>query len=141
MVRREHGAEQLLLAMSVACSTPVLRGPASGAGCASAPQTAVEHVLPHQRLRQFVLTFPFELRARLAYDRELLSRVTKLFNDCVLGFYRRTLRDLYRAGSGQGGTITVTQRTSSDLRLNPHLHQLALDGVFVEEDSGALVFR
>ncbi len=25
-----------------------------------------------------------------------------------------------------------TQRTSSDLRLNPHLHQLALDGVFVE---------
>jgi hypothetical protein len=101
----------------------------------------VEHVLPHQRVRQFVLTFPFELRARLAYDRELLSRVTKLFNDCVLGFYRRTLRDLYRAGSGQGGTITVTQRTSSDLRLNPHLHQLALDGVFVEEDSGELVFH
>jgi hypothetical protein len=101
----------------------------------------VEHVLPHQHVRQFVLTFPFELRARLAYDRKLLSRVTKLFNDCVLGFYRRALRDLYRVGSGQGGAITVTQRTSSDLRLNPHLHQLALDGVFVEEDSGELVFH
>jgi len=101
----------------------------------------VEHVLPHERLRQFVLTFPFELRARLAYDRELFGRLTKLFNDCVLGFYRRTLRDVYRAGSGEGGAITVTQRVSSDLRLNPHLHQLAIDGVFVEDESGELVFH
>jgi hypothetical protein len=101
----------------------------------------VEHVLPEQRLRQLVLTFPFELRPRVAYDRELFGGVTKIFNDCVLGFYRRALRDLYGAGSGEGGAITVTQRTSSDLRLNPHLHQLALDGVFVEDESGELVFH
>jgi hypothetical protein len=101
----------------------------------------LEHVLPEQRLRQFVLTFPFELRARLAYDRELFGGLTKIFNDCVLGFYRRTLRDLYGAGSGEGGAITVTQRTSSDLRLNPHLHQLALDGVHVEGEGGELVFH
>ena len=101
----------------------------------------VEHVLPHQRVRQFVLTFPFELRARLAYDRELFGGLTKIFNDCVLGFYRRALRDLYGAGSGEGGAITVTQRTSSDLRLNPHLHQLALDGVYVGGEGGELVFH
>ena len=51
------------------------------------------------------------------------------------------MRDLYRVGTGQSGAITVTQRTSSDLRLNPHLHQLALDGVFVEDESGDLVFH
>jgi hypothetical protein len=49
----------------------------------------IDHVLPSQApLRQWVLTLPFELRARVAYDRDLLSRVTRLFADSVLGFYR-----------------------------------------------------
>ncbi len=57
----------------------------------------IDHVLPSGApLRQWVLTLPFELRARVAYDRELLGRVTRLFADSVLGFYRRTMRDLYR---------------------------------------------
>lgn len=102
----------------------------------------VEHVLPScAPLRQWVLTLPFELRARIAYDRELCSRVTRLFADSVLGFYRRTMRDLHRVGAGQSGAITVVQRVNSDLRLNPHLHLLALDGVFVETDDGQLAFH
>lgn len=102
----------------------------------------VEHVLPSSApLRQWVLTLPFELRARVAYDRELCGRITRLFADCVLGFYRRTMRDVYRAGKGESGAITVVQRVSSDLRLNPHLHLLALDGVFVEADDGQLAFH
>jgi hypothetical protein len=102
----------------------------------------VEHVLPSSApLRQWVLTLPFELRARVAYDRELCSRVTRLFADSVLGFYRRTMRDVYRVGKGQSGAITVVQRVNSDLRLNPHLHLLALDGVFVEADDGQLAPR
>jgi hypothetical protein len=31
-------------------------------------------------------------------------------------------------GGGKTGSVTVVQRTSSDLRLNPHLHLVALDG-------------
>ena len=102
----------------------------------------VEHVLPSSApLRQWVLTLPFELRARVAYDRELCGRITRLFADCVLGFYRRTMRDVYRVGKGESGAITVVQRVSSDLRLNPHLHLLALDGVFVESADGQLSFH
>ena len=102
----------------------------------------IDHVLPSGApLRQWVLTLPFELRARVAYDRDLLSRVTRLFADSVLGFYRRTMRDLYLAGKGQSGAITVVQRVNSDLRLNPHLHLIALDGVFVEREDGNLVFH
>ncbi len=102
----------------------------------------IDHVLPSRApLRQWVLTLPFELRARVAYDRELLSRITRLFADSVLGFYRRTMRDLYRVGKGQSGAITAVQRVNSDLRLNPHLHLLALDGVFLETDDGSLVFH
>jgi hypothetical protein len=50
----------------------------------------VDHVLPlHPPLRQRVLTVPHALRTRLAYDRELLSRVRRLFVNAVLSFYRR----------------------------------------------------
>lgn len=102
----------------------------------------VEHVLPSRApLRQWVLTLPFELRARVAYDRELLGRVTRLSADSVLGFYRRTMRDVYRVGKGQSGALTVVQRVNSDLRLNPHLHLIALDGVFVETDDESLAFH
>ena len=37
----------------------------------------------------------------------------------------------------QSGTVTVVQRTSSDLRLNPHLHIIALDGAFAEQPDGS----
>lgn len=39
----------------------------------------VEHVLPEVPLRQLVLTLPFELRARVAYDGELLGALTRTF--------------------------------------------------------------
>jgi len=31
---------------------------------------------------------------------------------------------------GQSGAVLVVQRTSSDLRLNPHIHAVVLDGVY-----------
>lgn len=38
------------------------------------------------------ITFPFELRARLAYDGKLLLAVTRIAIDSVLGFYKRRMR-------------------------------------------------
>jgi hypothetical protein len=37
----------------------------------------------------------------------------------------------------QSGTVTAVQRVNSDFRPNPHLHVLALDGVFVEQTDGS----
>ena len=34
----------------------------------------------------------------------------------------------------KSGAVTAVQRTSSDLRLNPHLHMIALDGTWCEKD-------
>ena len=84
---------------------------------------------------------PFELRARLAYDGKLLGAVGRIFIDSVLGFYRRTMREVWRAGTGQSGAVTVVQRCSSDLRLNPHFHSIVLDGVFVPAEGGELEFH
>jgi hypothetical protein len=84
---------------------------------------------------------PFWFRARLAFDGELLGAVGRVFVDSVLAFYRRTMRDTFVAGTGQSA-VTVVQRCSSDLRLNPHFHTLTLDGVFVPTDGdGTLQFH
>jgi hypothetical protein len=94
----------------------------------------MERVLPPESgLRQWVLTFPFSWRRRLAQDGALLGRLTRIAVETLLAFYAD------RAGeeSGPGaksGVVTAVQRTSSDLRLNPHLHMIALDGSWREED-------
>ena len=64
----------------------------------------VQHVLPPAvALRQFVVTFPFELRSRLAYDGKLLSAVVRVVDDSVLGFYRRRMREQYGIVGKSGG--------------------------------------
>jgi len=110
----------------------------------------VEDVLPAEvPLRQWVVTFPFELRGKLGFDAKLLSAVSGVVVNVILRFYERKMRERLAplepvAGDAEGdatpsrppkvqsGTVTAVQRTNSDFRLNPHLHILALDGVFVE---------
>jgi len=59
-----------------------------------------------------VLTLPFELRARLAYDREISGAVCRAFVDSVLGFYRRRLGARGIVG-GRSGTVTAVQTTEN----------------------------
>ena len=80
----------------------------------------IDHVLPVAPLRQWVLTVPYELRLRLAYDGTLLGGVSRIFVSSVLGWHRRRMRE-EGAQKGRSGAVTVVQRTSSDLKLNPHL--------------------
>ncbi len=92
----------------------------------------MERVLPETGLRQWVLTFPFPWRWRLAQDGALFGQLTRLFVETVQGFYAcRAAREGVQGA--QTGTVTVAQRTSSDLRLNPHLHLVALDGAWHEQ--------
>jgi hypothetical protein len=98
--------------------------------CATAANL-VERVLPPNALRQWVLTFPFPWRRRLACDGALLGALSRIFVETVHAFY------VERAAAGgalgaKTGAVTVVQRTSSDLRLNPHLHVVFLDGAYHE---------
>ena len=91
----------------------------------------VEHVLPPVPLRQWV----YQLRGRLAFDGKLLGAVTRLFVDSILGRYHRRLRTSTRERAQSGAVVAgvivhgAEQRASSDLKLNPHLHAVFLDGV------------
>ncbi len=89
-------------------------------------------------VRQWVLTLPYRLRYRLAWDHALCR--------AVLGVYARALLAMRSARShgiqdGQTGTVTVIQRFGSGLQLNLHYHTLVLDGVFTEAQPGRLTFH
>ena len=90
-------------------------------------------VLPAVDLRQWVLTVPFAWRKRLGYDGRLMSALTRIFVKTVLGFYRER-------GGGQSGAVVAVQRTSSDLKLNPHVHAVFLDGAY-RDKGNELDFR
>lgn len=115
--------------VAFACKSRAFCPSCLGRRMAQGAANLLDHVLPKVGLRQFVLTVPFPLRARLAYDGKLLSAVGRVFVDSVLGWYRRRMRD-HGAKDGRSGSVTVVQRVSSDLRLNPHWHAVLLDGVF-----------
>jgi hypothetical protein len=93
---------------------------------------------PESALRQWVLTFPFSWRRRLAQDGGLLGRLTRIAVETVLAFY--AARGGKEGGKAKSGAVTAVQRTSSDLRLNPHLHMIALDGIW-REDGGELAWE
>jgi hypothetical protein len=94
-------------------------------------------VLPPAPLRQWVLTFPFAWHARLGFDAPLFGALTRVFVRTVLAFHAERMK---REGvnGGQSGAVVVLQRTSSDLRLQPHLHVVFLDGVYRAQGDQAL---
>ncbi len=95
----------------------------------------VDHVLPDVPIRQWVLTMPFALRFPLAFDGKLLGEVLRIFTDTVACWYgdRQVDRGL---PDGDTGAVTVIQRARSDLRCNPHLHTVFLDGVYAPDRDG-----
>jgi hypothetical protein len=89
----------------------------------------VDHVLPRARVRQWVLSLPFELRYRLAWDHRLCRAVLAVYTRALRGFYRKRAKASGHRG-GRTGTVTVIQRFGGALNLNVHFHTLAVDGVF-----------
>jgi len=103
-----------------------------------------QEVLPEVPVRHWVCTWPWGVRAVLGFDRGLCREATRVF----IGELSRSLR--HRAKQLLGlesikhaltGAIAVVQRTDGALRLNVHLHVLALDGVYLRDESGGLEFH
>ena len=100
----------------------------------------VDRILPEAPYRQWVLTFPWEVRFLLAMDRKFLSEMLRVFLRTLFAWQRLRGR---RAGiaDGQPGAVTFIQRFGGILNLNPHFHSLLLDGLFVQEQDEQLVFK
>jgi hypothetical protein len=103
-----------------------------------------ENVFPPQMVRQWVCSLPWKLRSLLGYDKALCSQVLRAFTQEVqrsLRHRKKTLLGLASMSQAHTGGITFIQRFDSALRLNVHFHSLFLDGVFVRDDEGELVFH
>ena len=62
-----------------------------------------------------------------------MGRLSRIAVETVLAFYAdRAAQE--RGPGAKSGAVTAVQRTSSGLRLNPHLHMMALDGTWCEKD-------
>ena len=100
----------------------------------------VDHVLPEAPYRQMVLTVPVPLRYVMAYNAEVCSDVITAFMRAVARSFKRRAKDILGLASARdlhtGGICFLQRFGSSGANLNPHLHALVLDGVFVEEDNG-----
>jgi hypothetical protein len=94
----------------------------------------VDEVLPHQPMRQWVLSVPFPLRFLFASNPKAMSK--------VLGIVYRAIAThlTHKAGftkpMAQTGAVTLIQRFGSALNLNIHFHMLFLDGVYIGGSNG-----
>jgi hypothetical protein len=97
----------------------------------------VDNVVPPVGTRQWVLSLPYSLRYRLAYDRKLLSVVLDAFIKSVFASHRRRAKEHYAVKTRpQPGGVTFVQRFGGSINLNVHFHTLVLDGVYAV-DAGA----
>ena len=99
----------------------------------------VDEVLPHEPIRQWVLSFPFQRRFLFASRPELMGK--------ALGIVHRAIAShlVKKAGktqkTAQTGSVTLIQRFGSALNLNVHFHMLFLDGVYAKNKYGKATFQ
>ena len=101
----------------------------------------VDHVLPEAPVRQWVLSVPFALRYRLAYDASLVRDVLQIFVRTVFASIRRRAGMAASNRKARCGAIGFIQRFSDALNLDPHFHLMALDGIYIDGSRDHPVFR
>ncbi len=101
----------------------------------------VSFVFPRVPVRQWVLSLPYAVRYRLAYDAEMVTDILNIFTKTVFGSLIRRAREFGAARNAQCGAVTFIQRFDSALRLNLHFHMGAIDGVFAAADDDEPQFQ
>jgi hypothetical protein len=96
----------------------------------------VDRVIPIVPVRQWVLSLPFALRYRMAYDARLTSDVLNVFIRALFGELRRRAHELLDLGSPQCGAVTFVRRFGDALNANVHFHCTVIDGVYAAGEDG-----
>jgi hypothetical protein len=101
----------------------------------------VDRVFPRVPVRQWVLSLPYALRYRLAYDAQMVTDVLAIFTRTVFASLTRRASEFGAMQKAQCGAVTFIQRFGSALNLNVHLHMLCMDGVYAADDDGNPQFQ
>jgi len=149
--RLEHGFARLAcracgheLHVAFSCKRRGLCPSCAGRRMSDLAAHLVDAVFPDVPVRQWVCSLPWRLRYPMGYDPRLCTDVLRVF----VGALKRSLRwrakrqlGLRSVDDAHVGAVTFVQRSDSALRLNVHFHTLALDGVYVRSEAGALDFH
>ena len=100
----------------------------------------VDRVLPAVPVRQWVLSLPYALRQLPAFDPAALGAFVQAFAKAI---ERRHVTWATSVGLADArfGAVTFVQRFGSSLNLNVHFHVVVLDGVFTQDEQGAVLFH
>ena len=81
--------------------------------------------VPH---RQYVFSLPIMLRVYFRNNRQLLKKLCRIANECLLEFLRRSLN----RPTGQLGMVMTIHTFGDYMRYNSHIHALVADGLFTD---------
>ncbi|MEK7874826.1 MAG: transposase, partial [Pseudomonadota bacterium] len=115
------------------------RGICSSCGGRRMAETAahlVDHVFPRVGVRQWVISFPFQIRYLLARNPKIQSRCLEIVLRAISALIKKKLRKQGATGQLQTGAVTIIQRAGGSINLNPHLHMLVLDGAYSHGEEG-----
>lgn len=88
----------------------------------------VDSILPIKPIRQWVLSFPFQIRLCLAVRPNILARALEITHSAISDYYRRKAG--LPKGKAKTGAVTLIQRFGGSINVNPHFHQLFIDGTY-----------
>lgn len=92
----------------------------------------VDNVIPDVPIRQWVLSFPYNLRYLFAYQKKALHQGLQVVIRVINRYYINKGEERY-GFKGKTGAISLIQRFGGHLNLNPHFHFIFLDGIFNED--------
>ncbi len=81
--------------------------------------------VPH---RQYVFSLPIMLRVYFRNNRQLLKKLCRIANECLLEFLRRSLN----RPTGHLGMVMTIHTFGDYMRYNSHIHALVADGLFTD---------
>ena len=100
----------------------------------------VDSVLPVKPLRQWVISFPFQIRLLLAIRPKLMGAVLHITHECIANHLRQKAG--FAKSDAKAGAVTLIQRFGGSINLNVHMHQIFIDGVYeLGEDDEPTTFH
>jgi hypothetical protein len=128
------------LAVAYSCKSRSFCPSCGGRRMAETAAHLVDHVFPEVPVRQWVLSVPFPLRYRLAYDSSLVRDVAQIFVRTIFSSIRRRACVSASNRKARCGAVGFIQRFSDALNLDPHFHIMALDGIYIENSKNERTF-
>ena len=96
----------------------------------------VDEVFPHKPLRQWVISFPYQVRYLLAQKPKVMGEVLRLVHRAIETHLVKKA-GLTKKSGAKSGAVTFVQRFGGSINLNIHFHKMYLDGVYSFEEGRA----